>query len=321
MTEQILKKLSHLILKKKIRYWDVWWTEKLVLLWDIAEIKKWKSITSRNLKDWKIPVVAWWKQPAYFHNESNRDWNVITVSASWANAWFVNYFDGPIFASDCNTILSKDEEKISTKLLFEFLKSIQSIVYWLQTWQAQPHVYWDDLYLIKIPLPPKDIQQKIVDEIWELEKIEEKNLERIWELEKKADWIIGSVKWLSEKLWNIVDIKGGKRLPKWESFSAKITDFPFLRVIDFVNNSINMKNLKYVSSSISAWMNSYKIYPKDIYISVAWTIGKVWIIPKKMWWAHFTENAAKFELKDWIYSYIFSIYLKENLFNNSLKMQ
>jgi len=54
----------------------------------------------------------------------------------------------------------------------------------LQRWQAQPHVYWDDLSLVKIPLPPKDIQQKIVDEIEVLEKIEAKNLERIWELEK-----------------------------------------------------------------------------------------------------------------------------------------
>ena len=53
------------------------------------------------------------------------------------------------------------------------MKSIQKNVYGLQKGQAQPHVYANDLLNIKIPLPPKDIQQKIVDEIEVLEKQEQ----------------------------------------------------------------------------------------------------------------------------------------------------
>jgi type I restriction enzyme M protein len=86
------------------------------------------------------------------------------VSASGAYAGYINYFDIPIFASDCNTIKSRSENQITTRLIFIFLHYLQPYIYQLQRGQAQPHVYKDDLEKIKIPLPPKDIQQKIVKE-------------------------------------------------------------------------------------------------------------------------------------------------------------
>ena len=165
--------------KKKVKFESIWETNKLQLLGELAEIKKGTSITKSKTVEGSIPVIAGGQEPAYFHNESNRDKNTITVSASGAYAGFVNYFETPIFASDCNTIISKDETKISTKLIFLFLKSIQNEIYKLQRGQAQPHVYGDDLSNVKIPLPPINIQQKIVSEIEVLEAKENKAKEGI----------------------------------------------------------------------------------------------------------------------------------------------
>ncbi len=156
--------------KKKVKFEELWKTSELEFLDEIAVIKKGKTITESKAVKGDIPVIAGGQSPAYYHNESNRNGNVITVSASGAYAGFVNYFDMPIFASDCNTIESKDENKISTKLIFDFLKAIQNEVYQLQRGQAQPHVYGDDLAKIKIPVPSKDIQKKIVAEINILEE-------------------------------------------------------------------------------------------------------------------------------------------------------
>lgn len=156
--------------KKKVKFEEIWKTSKLEFLDEIAVIKKGKTITESKAIKGDIPVIAGGQSPAYYHNESNRNGNIITVSASGAYAGFVNYFDTPIFASDCNTIESKDENKITTKLIFDFLKSMQNEVYKLQRGQAQPHVYGDDLAKIKIPLPPNDIQKKIVAEIEVLEE-------------------------------------------------------------------------------------------------------------------------------------------------------
>lgn len=165
--------------QKKVKYNEIWKTDKLVPLSDVAEIKKGNTITKEKSVDGGIPVIAGGKRPAYYHNISNREGNVITVSASGANAGFINYFDKPIFASDCNTIQSKDEKKIPTKLIYSFLKSIQEEVYNLQRGQAQPHVYGEDLEKMKIPLPPLEIQERIVKEIEVLEQEEVKAKEDI----------------------------------------------------------------------------------------------------------------------------------------------
>ena len=106
--------------KKKIRYESIWGTDKLEFLGAIANIKKGTSITKDKTIPGDIPVIAGGQDPAYFHNKFNREGNIITISASGAYAGFANYFEQPIFASDCNTINSKDESKISTKLLFLF---------------------------------------------------------------------------------------------------------------------------------------------------------------------------------------------------------
>jgi len=154
------------------------------LLSDVANIQKGTSITREKVIEGNIPVIAGGQTPAYFHNKANRDGNIITVSASGAYAGFVNYFLDSIFASDCNTIQSKDENVISTKLIFEFLKSIQGEIYSLQRGQAQPHVYGNDLENIKIPLPLKDTQRKIINEIGKLEQEEKKKTDEIEKLKK-----------------------------------------------------------------------------------------------------------------------------------------
>lgn len=151
---------------------------KIESKWDITELgnisglifEKGKSITKQQTQKGNIPVVAGGIDFAYLHNVANRDANVITVSASGANAGFVNFWDKPIWASDCSTIQSNDEKTVSIRYIYEELKALQRVVYDLQKGNAQPHVYIDDIKKIKIPLPPLDIQQKIVDEIEEVDK-------------------------------------------------------------------------------------------------------------------------------------------------------
>ncbi len=186
--------------KKKVKFDDVWNTSKLVSLSEVAEIQKGKTITEAKAIKGDIPVIAGGQSPAYFHNESNREGNIITVSASGAYAGFVNYFEIPIFASDCNTIKSKDEKVIITKLIFHYLKSVQKQVYKLQRGQAQPHVYADDLSKVKIPLPPLDIQKKIVSEIEKIEQEEQKANETILEFRQEIKNKIGIVQGESKKL-------------------------------------------------------------------------------------------------------------------------
>lgn len=135
------------------------------LLRSIAYIVKGNALSSSEIEDGCIPVIAGGQTSPYNHSHANYEGNVITVSASGAYAGYVWYHDYPIYATDCCVIFSRDESRYITKYLFEVLKLQQKSIYRLQTGAAQPHVYASDLQLLNIPIIPLKKQQEIVDYI------------------------------------------------------------------------------------------------------------------------------------------------------------
>ena len=83
---------------------------KIPMGWEIKSIGekitilKGKNITQNTISAGEVPVVAGGMGPAYYHNTSNASGPVITVSASGANAGFVNLYFEDIWASDCSFI-------------------------------------------------------------------------------------------------------------------------------------------------------------------------------------------------------------------------
>jgi type I restriction enzyme M protein len=140
-------------------------TYEMVRLDEVANIRKGSAITAKEAGEGNIPVIAGGQRPAYFHDVANRKGNVITVSASGAYAGFVNYFEGPIFASDCSTIEALDDSKTNTKFLYFMMKHLQNDIYSLQQGGGQPHVYPKDLMGLLVPNPEISIQNSIVHEL------------------------------------------------------------------------------------------------------------------------------------------------------------
>ena len=114
-------------------------------------IEKGATLTREEAVQGDVPVVAGGTVPSCYHNEANRPSNVITVSASGANAGFVAFWNTPIFATDCNTILSKDITKFLIEYIYYSLLSKQKNLYALQRGAGQPHVYKKDIEKITIP--------------------------------------------------------------------------------------------------------------------------------------------------------------------------
>jgi type I restriction enzyme M protein len=142
---------------------------KTVKLVEVSEIQKGTSITKEQTTQGSFPVVAGGQIPAYYHSEFNREANIITVSSSGAYAGFINFWQEKIFASDSTTIRTKEENIISTKLLFYILKNKQDDFYKLQKGAAQPHVYAKDFQNLEIPLPTPAEQQQLLQVITENE--------------------------------------------------------------------------------------------------------------------------------------------------------
>ncbi len=99
--------------------------------------------------------------------------------------------------------------------------------------------------------------------------------------------------WVWVKIKGIGNVKGGKRLPKGHALLQEATPYPYLRVADFKNGTIDNSNLKYITKDTASKISRYIISKDDVYISIAGTIGKTGIVPNYLSGANLTENAAK----------------------------
>lgn len=132
--------------------------EKLIS--DVATLERGKYISKKTAIPGEIPVIAGGRGPAYWHNESNRTGELLTVAGSGAYAGFVQYWDSPVFVSDAFSIATNLQ--INTRFLYHWLKNKQDFLHSLKKGSGVPHVYPKDIAKLKIPVPPLEVQAEIV---------------------------------------------------------------------------------------------------------------------------------------------------------------
>ena len=137
---------------------------KIPMKWKLLDFGKFtipirgKVITQKDVNDGNIPVVAGGIEPAYYHNKSNVNGPVITISASGANAGIVNLYQDSIWASDCSYISKEQTNYVFT--CYVFLKIFQKKIFALQHGGAQPHINPNDLIRLKFIKPTNDLLDK-----------------------------------------------------------------------------------------------------------------------------------------------------------------
>ena len=124
-----------------------------------ADVKRGSTITKAQTVEGDIKVVAAATDYSFLHNEANRSAYVITVSASGANAGFINFWREPIYASDCSTIQCEKIEE--TLYCYYWILHFQELLFTQQIGAAQPHVYPEHINKIPIVVPSPDILAKV----------------------------------------------------------------------------------------------------------------------------------------------------------------
>ena len=116
-----------------------------------------------------------------------------------------------------------------------------------------------------------------------------------WHSERKDAPGMGAIPacWDVVRLGDVCEVKGGKRLPKGSAFADTDTGLPYIRVVDFRNRTVDSTDIQFLDSEIQKSISRYTISSKDIYISIAGTIGLVGLVPSHLDGANLTENAAK----------------------------
>jgi type I restriction enzyme S subunit len=132
-------------------------------LGDLVEIRKGKNITKTTIREGSIPVVAGGLTPAYYHDTANTVAPVVTISASGANAGFINIYFDDVWASDCSFIDGKATPDVF--YFFLMLISRQNEVTGLQRGSAQPHVYPKDLMALEALSVPQELRNDFTQRV------------------------------------------------------------------------------------------------------------------------------------------------------------
>lgn len=101
--------------------------------------KRGKGLLSKDTVLGNVPVVAGGLEPSTFHNVANTKAPVITISASGANAGYVNLWHIPVWSSDSSFI----DSRMTNNVFFWYvmLKKRQEEIFDSQIGSAQPHIY------------------------------------------------------------------------------------------------------------------------------------------------------------------------------------
>jgi type I restriction enzyme S subunit len=130
----------------------------------------------------------------------------------------------------------------------------------------------------------------------------EKNLDNARELFESylnSLFDLGATDWTVVNVSDIAEVRGGKRVPKGYKLQAEPTPYPYISVSDFDDfGSVNKKTVKYITQDVHDKIARYTISDRDVYISIAGTIGKSGIVPSELNGANLTENACKLVLSD-----------------------
>lgn len=142
---------------------------------EIGSFIRGKNITSSEMQDGEIPVISAGIEPSGYHNESNVKGMSLTMSASGANAGYLKYNLGDIWAADCSYYQNDD----NIWFVYSSLKFIESAIKNLQVGSAQPHVYAKNINKLNIIIPEEKYIKMYNDFVnpmfEEIKKINEKN--------------------------------------------------------------------------------------------------------------------------------------------------
>ena len=208
----------------------------------------------------------------------------------------------------------RPKSKLENRYLFFVLRSMEEKISSMGTGSTFTAIGKSNLQSLAIPIPyPNDPARSLAEQRRIVARLEAmlsevralrdllQSMRRDWSalIESALAEVFEALEDATpEPIGAIADVKGGKRLPKGDTFSEEMTPFPYIRVTDFSNYSVDTSNLRFLKPETFQRIRQYTISKDDVYISIAGTIGLVGTIPPELDGANLTENVAKLVFKE-----------------------
>jgi type I restriction enzyme S subunit len=135
-------------------------------LGEVADIRTGKGITKTDATNGgEYPIISGGTSPMGTFHISNRKANTVTISRVGANAGYVDYIKSDFYLNDkCFSVIPTTiiSDRINTKFLFYYLKSIELRIVEMQSEGGVPTINTQKVASIEIPVPPMAVQEEIV---------------------------------------------------------------------------------------------------------------------------------------------------------------
>lgn len=208
---------------------------EMVELGEVCELYQPKTITSNEiLKNGKYKVYGA-NGVIGFYNNYNHEFSEVALTCRGATCGSVNFTEPESWITGNAMIVKpKNKNQFNKKFLFYLLKNtkLNNTI----SGAAQPQITRQNLTVFKIPLPPLEIQERVVKEIEEYEKIINgcKQIVDNWKLkfEIKEEWKLVELNTLVE---NTSGLWEGKKEPFIEVNVLRNTNFTMSGIINYSN--------------------------------------------------------------------------------------
>jgi type I restriction enzyme M protein len=243
-------------IKKKVKIESKWTLKRLD---EVLDIEYGDRIVRKNESGSQYPVYGGGNE-TFRADKFNRE-NRFIISRFGMSPECVRFVSDKFFLNDSGmTIVSKNENKIISKYIDQYLFCNQNYIYDCGRGVAQKNIDIDLFKSIKFPLPPKDIQQKIVEEINVIEANLSEAKNKIESISKSiADIIDNSFsKYETKSIGNICDsVEYGS-----STKSEKSGMIPVIRMGNIQNGKIDWSDLVYTSNNEE--IEKYSLRKDDI---------------------------------------------------------
>lgn len=175
---------------KDLDKWNIWNEQVFIKSNKYETIKIWDSIKNINskinkvqtkdyLENWKIPIVSQENNLISWYTSKSLStiaWDDLPLIVFWDHSKTVKYIDFEFVCWADWVRLMKPIKEFNPEFYYYYISSVVNFINPIESYTR----HWKYLSQINIPLPPLEIQEKIVKHIWEL-KEEIKSLKKLSE--------------------------------------------------------------------------------------------------------------------------------------------
>ena len=267
-----------LSVKKKVKIESKWELKKLG---EVSEIEYGTRIVKKSEQGKIYPVYGGGGETFKSDNFNRED--TFIISRFGMSPKCVRYISGKFFLNDSGlTLNTANSDILNQDYLNQFLFLNQEMVYLSGQGVAQKNLEIETFNSLKIPLPPVNIQQKIVSEIEVLEAKEKKAKEEVEKQKEKIKDVISKVAGEVIQLSNITSKIGSGATPRGGEGSYKQNGISLIRSQNVYDNEFYEKGLAFIDEEQAEKLKGVTVEKNDILFNITGaSICRCCIVPEK----------------------------------------